>query len=66
MIAGCGVPDAADRTTAISGDVFIRAELVAGEERADAEIEKAAPGRKYGGIGQKVPPGPRTSCMLRH
>jgi hypothetical protein len=42
VIAGRGVLNAADRTPAIRGYVFIRTELVSGKECSDAEIEKAS------------------------
>ena len=45
MVARGGVLDATHRAPTVGGDVFIRAELVAGEQGPDAEIEKALPGR---------------------
>lgn len=42
VVPGRGVLDATNGTPAIRGYVFIRAELVPGKERSDAEIEKSA------------------------
>jgi len=42
---------------AIGGYVLVGPELVAGQERTDAEIEEKAPGIKYGRVVQLVPAG---------
>jgi len=50
---------------AIGGDILVGPELVAGQERSDAEIEEQAPGIEYGRIVQLVPAGAAASVIAR-